>query len=116
MLTDIVNQLKTTITRLQDCDIEIDNEDLEVSEFSYSDSWGVSVSIKSPVEVEYVNGVRANKWLVIEEEVFDNIIDELETKLARMSNLDRAIHIIDDIDRATKNLRTVLGADNADNS
>ena len=116
MLTDIVTQLKNSTTHLQTCDVEIDNEDLEVSEFSFSESWGVSFSIKNPVEVEYINDVPARKWLVIEEETFDEIIDKLEIAIGEVDNIERIKHAIDDIVRATTNLRVLLGVTNADHS
>lgn len=116
MLTDLVTQLKNSTTHLQTCDVEIDNEDLTVSEFSYSNSWGVSVSINSTVEVEYINGVPARKWLVIEEETFDEIIDKLEIAIGDADKLDRVQHNLDRIEAAANSIRNILGVSNADNS
>jgi hypothetical protein len=115
-LTDIVTQLKELPNRLQDCDVEIDNESLTVSEFSYSERWGTTISIEELVEVNHINGEPARKWLVVDEESFDNLIDKLESKLNDDLDMERIKHTVDDITRATTNLRVLLGVTNADHS
>jgi hypothetical protein len=115
-LNDLFNDLKNLPDRLQDCDVEIDNDDLTVSEFNYDSRYGVTVSIDSLVEIYQINGERAKNILIMPEDKFDEIIDLMEAKLKDDLDMERIKHTVDDITRATTNLRVLLGVTNADHS
>lgn len=116
ILTDLVTQLKNAPDRLQDCDVEIDTDGITVSEFTYDSRYGVTVAIDELVEVYKINGERANKILIVDEDRFDDLIEKIEAELTSLIDMSRVKHTIDDIDRATTNLRVLLGVTNADHS
>ena len=116
ILTDLVTQLKNAPDRLQDCDVEINTDGITVSEFTYDSRYGVTVAIDELVEVYKINGERANKILIVDEDQFDDLIEKIEAELTSLIDMSRIKHTIDDIDRATTNLRVLLGVTNADHS
>jgi hypothetical protein len=115
-LNDLFDRLKNLPDRLQDSDVEIDNESVTVSEFNYDSCYGVTVSLDSLVEVEHINGERAKNILIMREDEFDEIIDLMEIELRNNLDMERIKHTVDDITRATTNLRVLLGVTNADHS
>ena len=115
-LNDLFNDLKNLPDRLQDCDVEIDNDGLNVTEFNYDSRYGVTVAIDSLVEIDQINGERAKNILIMPEDSFDEIIDLMEIELRNNLDMERIKHTVEDIQRAITNLRVLLGVTNADHS
>jgi len=81
-INEIIAELRASVSYVNDCDIEVDSNSIEISSFNYDSHYGLTDVEMGPVELDYINGMSPTGMLVIEEGVFDGIMDELE-KLTR---------------------------------
>lgn len=113
-LTEIIHDLENSAERLQDCDVEIDTDGITVSEFTYDSRYGVTVAIDELVEVYKINGERANKLLIIDEDTFDSIIDKL--KEINSPDNTKMNYFLNEIQDRVTDIRILLGETHANHS
>jgi hypothetical protein len=81
-INDIIAELRESVSYVSDCDIEVDSNSIDISSFNYDSHYGITDVEMGCVELDAINGSSPTGMLVIEEAVFDGIMDELE-KLTR---------------------------------
>jgi len=81
-INEIIADLRASVSYVSDCDIEVDGDSVEITSFNYDSYYGVADVKMGCVELDAINGMSPTGMLVIEEAIFDSIMNELE-KLTR---------------------------------
>ena len=77
-INEIIAELRASVSYVSDCDIEVDGDSVEITSFEYDSHYGITDVEMGCVELDHINGHSPHGMLVIEEAVFDGIMDELE--------------------------------------
>jgi hypothetical protein len=77
-LNEIIRELKSAVSYVNDVDIEVDEDSIEITSFNYDSYYGFSGVQFGCVELSYINGENPTGMLVISEAIFDSIMEKLE--------------------------------------
>ena len=81
-INEIIAELRASVSYVSDCDIEVDQDSVEITSVEYDSHYGITDVKMGCVELDAINGCSPTGMLVIEEAIFDGIMEELE-KLTR---------------------------------
>jgi len=77
-INEIIAELRHSVSYVNDCDIEVDSNSIEITSLNYDRDYGISDVEIGCVELDAINGHSPHGMLVIEEAVFDSIMEALE--------------------------------------